>query len=92
MRKTSLKMNEYAYMKGVPCAAGGCQDIEKRPDREIGDSLAALQIIHLAQSVKGFNRFVLNVADRPRGCTITGRFIPLLPATCCDVSRVTALL
>ncbi|MEQ4542012.1 MAG: hypothetical protein ABN490_02070, partial [Pantoea agglomerans] len=60
--------------------------------REIGDSLAALQIIHLAQSVKGFNRFVLNVADRLCGCTIKGRLNPHLPATCCDVSGVTALL
>jgi len=80
------------HVKGDACATGRCQDIEKRPDREIGDSLAALQIIHLAQSVKGFNRFVLNVADRRGCCTIKAHLILHLPATCCDVSRVTALL
>jgi len=79
-------------MKRCACATGRCQDIEKRPYREIDDSLAALQIIHLAQSVKGFNGVVLNVADRLCGCTIKGRLIPHLTATCCDVSRVTALL
>jgi hypothetical protein len=80
------------HIKGCACATGRCQDIEKRPYREIGDSLAALQIIHLAQSVKGFNRFVLNVADRRGRCTIKAHLIPYLHATCCDGSGLTALL
>jgi len=76
----------------VPAQQDVARILKKRPYRENSDSLAALQIIHLAQSVKGFNRFVLNVADRRCQCTIKGHLIPHLPATRCDVSGVTALL
>jgi hypothetical protein len=49
---------------GSACTTERCQEIEKTPCGGFAVSAAALQIIHLAQSVKGFNPVVINVADR----------------------------